>query len=105
LCCAAVSNHPRIAEYHQNARLDQEEQLTSIKRPRSHVIMKNKTKYKQFTVRRRGIKMATQAIPLHPLVATLGPEPADLGGKLAVGKFWQILVTFGDFSKNSHFWL
>ncbi len=43
-CCAAVSNHPRIAAQHPNARLDQEEQLTSIKRTRSLLIKKNKAK-------------------------------------------------------------
>jgi hypothetical protein len=32
--------------------MDQEEQLTSRKRPRSHVIKKNKAKEEQFTARR-----------------------------------------------------
>jgi hypothetical protein len=55
----------------------QEGQLTSRKRPRSLIIKKNKAKRRTIYCEERGNKMATQVIPPHPPVATLGPEPAN----------------------------
>jgi len=46
--------------------------------------------------------MATQAIPLHPPVATLGPRAADFGenSQLAsLGRFWRVLASFVDFGE------
>jgi hypothetical protein len=63
---------------YQNARLNQEGQLTSRKRPISLIIKKNKAKEELFTARRGGKRWQTLAIPLPPPpVATLGPGPAD----------------------------
>ncbi len=47
----------------QNARLDQEGQLTSRKWPRSLIIKKNKAKRRTIYCEERGNKMGTQAIP------------------------------------------
>jgi hypothetical protein len=55
---------------YQNARLDQEGQLTSIKRPKSLIIKKNKAKRRTIYCEERGNKMATQAFPSPPPVVT-----------------------------------
>ena len=59
--------------------------------------MNNKAKEELFTVRRRGSKMATQAIPLYPPVASLWPGTADFRKTSTwqiFGDFWRLLVSF-----------
>jgi hypothetical protein len=83
--------------------LDQEEQLASIKIPRSHIIMNNKAKEELFTVRRRGSKMATQAIPLYPTSGELVARYRGFSENFHLADFWQLLETLGEFSKTCVF--
>jgi len=83
--CAAVSNNPRIAAQHQNARLDQEEQLTSItliKRPRS------------LYCEEKGVQ---DGDPSHP------PLPPSGDFEVRSHGFWQIFRIFADFPKTCTF--
>jgi hypothetical protein len=65
----------------QNARLHQEEHFASIKEPRSPTNKKNKAKKKNYLLRGRLSKMATQALPPSTPVATFGPKPASFQRK------------------------
>jgi hypothetical protein len=59
--------------------------------------MKNKAKLEQFTVRNMGLKMLTQAIPLHPQFQLWGQKPRILASLATFGEFcgfWQVLATF-----------
>jgi hypothetical protein len=50
--------------------------------------------------------MVTQAIPLHPPVATLGPGAVDFGENsqlLSFGGFWQVWADFGRFGDYADF--
>ncbi len=73
-----------MAAYYQNAGLDQEEQLTSIKRFRSPIIKKNKATEKLFTARREATTGRPNQYPPPPPVATLGPGPVDIQKNLQI---------------------
>jgi hypothetical protein len=81
--------------------LDQEEQLTSIKRPRSNVCnYEEKGKIRTIYCEEKGVQDGEPSHPPPPPVATLGPGAADFGENsqlVSFGGFWRVLTDFGEF--------
>jgi hypothetical protein len=79
--------NPGWLHQYQNARLVQEGQLTSIKRPRLLISKKNKAKQRTITVRRGGIRWQPKPSSPPPppsSVATLGSGPAGFQKNLRI---------------------
>ncbi len=70
--------------------------------PRSQIIMNNKAKEELFTLRRRGSKMVTQAIPLYPQWQVYARN-RGFSENSHFADFWRLLETLGEFSKNCAF--
>jgi hypothetical protein len=75
--------------------LDQEEQLTSNKKTQIACNYEEQGKIRSIYCEEKGVQDGDQS---HP-----HPEAADFWEKLAVGEFWRILASLGEFSENSHF--